>query len=95
VGRGLRELRGFAGVGRADTIPIRIPDSRIHSIYGIFRGAVICCGFGRRGSGAEGVRDLGNRSHVPWRCNPLRFGEAGLRELGVREGMEKGGDMEI
>jgi hypothetical protein len=23
------------------------------------------------------VRDLGNRSHVPWRCDMLRFGEAG------------------
>jgi hypothetical protein len=42
---------------RPGSIRIRIPDPRIHGIYGIFRGAVIFCAFGRRNSGADGVRE--------------------------------------
>lgn len=37
-------------------------------------------------SGRMRVRDLGNRSHFPWRCNPLRFWEGGLRLVMMREG---------
>ena len=43
------------------------PDGALGAAAGL--GGGVC--------GRMRVRDLGNRSHFPWRCNPLRFWEAG------------------
>jgi hypothetical protein len=42
---------------RPGSIRIRIPYHRIYGTQDIFRGAVICCVFGRRISGGDGVRE--------------------------------------
>jgi len=42
------------------------------------------------------VRDLSNRSHLPWRCNPLRFWEAGRAGAAGGEGLgDRGEDVRL